>query len=75
MPGVVREARAAVGDRVAKGAVLLILEAMKMEHALIAHADGVVKEVRVGVGDGVEPDALRVVVEAADTTSSEGSTT
>ncbi len=39
------------------------------------HTDGVVKEVRVGVGDRIEPDALRVVVEAADTTSSEGSTT
>jgi propionyl-CoA carboxylase alpha chain len=73
MPGVVRDVRAAVGDRVAKGAVLLILEAMKMEHELIAHVDGVVAEVRVAVGDMVEHDALLVVVEAADGAGAAGS--
>ena len=64
MPGVVREVRVGVGDRVENGMVLLVLEAMKMEHPLIAHAAGVVKEVRVEVGQMVDPDAVLIVVEA-----------
>ncbi len=63
MPGVVRQVCVAVGDRVEKGAVLLVLEAMKMEHPLTAHAAGVVKEVRVEVGQRVDPDAVLIVVE------------
>ena len=65
MTGVVREvhvARPATGST--KGTVLLVLEAMKMEHQLIAHADGVVDEVRVEVGQMVDPDAVLVVVTA-----------
>ena len=64
MTGVVRTVNVAAGDRVTKGQVLLILEAMKMEHELCAHADGVVEEVRVEVGQMVEPDAVLVVVTA-----------
>ncbi len=63
MPGVVRQVCVAVGDRVEKGAVLLVLEAMKMDLPLIAHAPGVVKEVRVEVGQMVDPDAVLIVVE------------
>jgi propionyl-CoA carboxylase alpha chain len=44
--------------------VLLVLEAMKMEHEMTAHADGVVRDVRVEVGQMVDPDAVLVVVEA-----------
>jgi acetyl-CoA carboxylase biotin carboxylase subunit len=65
MTGVIRAIHVAVGDRVAKGTVMLVLEAMKMEHEMIAHRDGVVKEVRVEVGQMVDPDAVLVVVEAA----------
>jgi propionyl-CoA carboxylase alpha chain len=42
--------------------VLLVLEAMKMEHELTAQADGVVREVRVEVGQMVDPDAVLVIV-------------
>jgi acetyl/propionyl-CoA carboxylase alpha subunit len=64
MPGTVRQVNVAAGDRVEAGSVLLVLEAMKMEHQLVAHEPGVVKEVRVEVGDTVEPDAVLVVMEA-----------
>ena len=49
MTGVVRAVHVAKGDRVTKGQVLLVLEAMKMEHELCAHADGVVRR---GAGGG-----------------------
>ena len=45
---------------------MVVLEAMKMEHPLVAHAPGVVKEVRVEVGQMVDPDAVMVVVEPGE---------
>jgi propionyl-CoA carboxylase alpha chain len=63
MPGIVRQVLVAVGDRVEKGAVMVVLEAMKMEHPLVAHAPGTVKDVRVEVGQMVDPDAVMVVIE------------
>ena len=65
MPGIVRQVLVAVGDRVEKGTVMVVLEAMKMEHPLIAHAPGTVTEVRVDVGQMVDPDAVMVVIEPA----------
>jgi propionyl-CoA carboxylase alpha chain len=65
MTGVVRKLAVAVGDRVRKGDLLLMLEAMKMEHRLLAHADGVVAVVRVREGQMVDPDDVLIVVEAA----------
>ena len=64
MPGVVRDVKVAVGDRVEEGSVLLVLEAMKMEHQLVAYAPAVVKEVRVEVGQMVDPDSVLIVLEA-----------
>jgi propionyl-CoA carboxylase alpha chain len=64
MTGVVRKLAVAVGDRVAQGDLLLMLEAMKMEHRLLAQVAGVVKEVRVREGQMVDPDNVLVVVEA-----------
>jgi acetyl-CoA carboxylase biotin carboxylase subunit len=64
MPGAVREVRVSVGDRVEEGTVMLVLEAMKMEHPITAHGPGVVSEVRVEVDQMVEPDEVLVVVEA-----------
>jgi biotin carboxyl carrier protein len=65
MTGVVRDVRVAVGDRVGTGAVLIVLEAMKMEHEIVALGDGVVTEVRVEVGQMVDPDVVLIVVEAS----------
>jgi biotin carboxyl carrier protein len=64
MTGIVRAVNVQVGDRVEKGTVLLVIEAMKMEHEMATHNDGIVKEVRVEVGQMVDPDMVLVVVEA-----------
>lgn len=53
LPGVVSEVRVVVGDRVEARAVLLVLEAMKMENEIYAPVGGVVKEVYVEAGQQV----------------------
>jgi propionyl-CoA carboxylase alpha chain len=62
MPGTVVRVEVNVGDRVAKGQVLVVIEAMKMEHRIAAPADGVVAEVRVGAGDSVDNNQVLVVL-------------
>ena len=62
MPGKVVELRVAEGDTVQAGQVLLIMEAMKMEHSVTAPQDGEVAKVTVTTGDQVGADALLVVV-------------
>lgn len=64
MPGLVRAVDAKVGQSVAKGDRLAVLEAMKMEHALLAARDGVVAEVLARAGDQVEAGAAIVRLEA-----------
>lgn len=54
MPGKVRDVFVTVGQRVEKGDVLVILEAMKMEHRLLAPVSGEVKVCSVAVGDLVQ---------------------
>ena len=58
MPGVVLDVRCAVGDVVSARQVLVVLEAMKMEHHVKASVEGVVAEVRVKPGDQVENGVL-----------------
>ncbi len=53
MPGRVVEVRVREGETVAKGAVLLVLEAMKMRNEIPAPVDGVVRELRVQEGSNV----------------------
>jgi len=64
MPGLVRVVDARVGQVVAKGDRLAVLEAMKMEHALLAARDGIVAEVLAAEGDQVEAGAALVRLEA-----------
>ncbi len=54
MPGVIRSLAVHVGETVAKGQLLLVLEAMKMEHRIVAPHDGVAGEIQVAVGDQVK---------------------
>jgi propionyl-CoA carboxylase alpha chain len=63
MPGLVRGVRVAVGDRVERGDVLLVLEAMKMETPIRAPAAGRVGELRASAGQQVEAGALLAVIE------------
>jgi len=65
MPGKVIALLAKPGDKLDKGAPLLILEAMKMEHTITAPAAGTVKAFRFGVGDQVTDGAELVEFEAA----------
>jgi 3-methylcrotonyl-CoA carboxylase alpha subunit len=53
MPGRVIAQLVATGSAVAKGAPLLILEAMKMEHTICAPANGTVRGYRAAVGEQV----------------------
>ena len=62
MPGNVVRIEAEAGRRVRAGQPVLVLEAMKMEHQIVAPADGLVAEVRVGPGDQVQAgDVLATV--------------
>jgi propionyl-CoA carboxylase alpha chain len=63
MPGVVLDVRCEPGDHVAERQVLVVLEAMKMEHHVRAPADGVVADVRVTAGQHVENGAVLLMLE------------
>jgi acetyl-CoA carboxylase biotin carboxylase subunit len=63
MPGRVLEVLVAAGDPVRRGDLLVVLEAMKMEHQIVAPADGTVTEVRVAVGQQVDGGDILVVLD------------
>ena len=63
MPGRVISTHAAVGDRVESGQLLLVLEAMKMEHRVTAPEAGAVSEFRVAEGEQVGNGELLVVID------------
>jgi 3-methylcrotonyl-CoA carboxylase alpha subunit len=69
MPGLVLDVRARTGDRVEAGAVLVVLEAMKMEHSLSAPWAGTVAGVAVKPGDRVEEGVELVVLEPVESSS------
>ncbi len=58
MPGAVLATEVCAGDVVTRGQLVLILEAMKMEHRITAPRDGTIGELRVAVGDQVENGQL-----------------
>jgi acetyl-CoA/propionyl-CoA carboxylase biotin carboxyl carrier protein len=62
MPGVVVVVSVGVGDRVAKGAVVAIVEAMKMENKVLAPFTGVVREVRCRKQETVMANQVLVVI-------------
>jgi len=53
LPGTVTDVRVGAGDAVTRGQVLVVMEAMKMEHSTVAPRDGVISEVSVAAGDRV----------------------
>lgn len=55
MPGLVTKILVQQGDVVAKGAPLVILEAMKMEHQITAPRDGTIAKVNCREGEMVQP--------------------
>lgn len=62
MPGKVIRVDVMEGDIVKAGQVLLVLEAMKMEHAIKAPLAGRITEINCRAGDQVEADLVLVVV-------------
>jgi propionyl-CoA carboxylase alpha chain len=66
LPGTVRSVHVAAGDVVADGQLLMVVEAMKMEHKITAHAAAVVRAVRFAVGDRVDTGDLLVALEAVE---------
>lgn len=64
MPGKVVRVLVAVGDRVAAGQGVVVVEAMKMQNELKCPIEGVVKQVSVTEGATVTGNQLLVLVEA-----------
>ncbi|RMD45793.1 MAG: biotin/lipoyl-binding protein, partial [Aquificota bacterium] len=62
MPGKVVSVKVSSGDKVKKGDVLLIVEAMKMENEIHAPIDGEITEVYVNEGDKVNPDECLIKI-------------
>jgi propionyl-CoA carboxylase alpha chain len=63
MPGTVVRVEAAVGDLVEAGAVILAIEAMKMEHSIRAPARGIITELPISVGTQVDSGSVLAVLE------------
>ena len=57
MPGKVINIQVNVGDKVEQGQVLVVMEAMKMEHSITASTGGVVEEIFFSVGEQVTEGA------------------
>ena len=62
MPGAILSVSKNVGDSVASGEVIMILEAMKMENEIVAPVAGTIKQLLVQKGSTVETDAVLAIV-------------
>jgi biotin carboxyl carrier protein len=62
MPGMIVEVKCDVGDTVAAGDEVLILEAMKMQNPLTSPIDGAVKSIKVKAGDSVDSGDVLIVI-------------
>lgn len=60
MPGTIVSVNVSAGQKIAKGDVLIVLEAMKMENEIMAPHDGVVASVNVSKGESVNSGTLLV---------------
>lgn len=55
VPGVVDEVKATVGDKIEKGQIIVVMEAMKMKMPIASPESGVLKTLNVNAGDRVNP--------------------
>ncbi len=65
MPGKIIAVAVAAGDAVKSGDVLLVMEAMKMEHTIVSPRDGVVEEVFFQPGDQVTDGTELIAIKEA----------
>ena len=63
LPGVIIDVQVNIGDNVAKGQTVVVLEAMKMENNINADRDGKVTAIQVAKGDTVADGTVLVVLE------------
>ncbi|KRC65223.1 acetyl/propionyl-CoA carboxylase subuit alpha [Aeromicrobium sp. Root236] len=73
MPAAVMSVAVEDGQHVSKGDVVVVLEAMKMQHTITAPTDGVVSELSVTPGSQVESGAVLAVIHVSTSSTSEGS--
>ncbi|MGC8509302.1 MAG: biotin carboxylase N-terminal domain-containing protein [Acidimicrobiales bacterium] len=71
MPGLILDVRVTPGQRVVRGESLVVLEAMKMEHVIVAPHDGVVRDVLVAAGQQVERGVALLALESDGPSPSE----
>ena len=72
MPAAVVEVAVADGQDVRKGDVVVVLEAMKMQHTITAPTDGVVTQLSVTAGSQVESGAVLAVIDVSTGESPQG---
>lgn len=65
MPGRIASIAVTRGESVSAGQALVVLEAMKMEHALVAPFDGAVAEIEVAEGDQVSENVALIRLDPA----------
>jgi biotin carboxyl carrier protein len=65
MPGLIVEIKAAVGDRLAAGQPLVVMEAMKMQNELASPGEGVVEQLHVSPGQTVESGQILITLAPA----------
>ena len=61
--GQVTNVKVKVGDKVRKGDVLLIIEAMKLENEVVSPFDGEIKEILVSKGQNVKAKDVIIIIE------------
>ncbi|NNE95047.1 MAG: acetyl-CoA carboxylase biotin carboxylase subunit, partial [Acidimicrobiales bacterium] len=66
LPGTVMSVEVSAGDTVAEGQTLMVVEAMKMEHKIVAAAASTVSAVHFAAGDRVDQGDLLVSLEATE---------
>lgn len=71
MDGVIVDVLAKEGDAVEAGQLMVVMEAMKMEHQLKALSTGRVTEVRAAIGQQVKSKQLLVTISSNDDTHSD----
>lgn len=67
MPGKILEVLCKVGDKVSEGDSLLVMEAMKMEHRILATSSGIITSLHFAVGDQVDAGTALAEIEEIET--------
>ena len=63
MPGRVIKINYSIGDKINKGDVVLIVEAMKMENEVIANVSGIIKEIYIDINSQIANNEPLMLVE------------